>query len=168
MKIYVKDTHTGSVHEVGSNKHDSLIIENGALYYRNLQNGEGTRCGGYVFCTSDGQSDFNNDEYDNYYHVGFSEKKYQKQYEEDIKKLHQMLLESDKESFLYGLTEKTPSEFFKKFGQTPFSTVFPNWKNTTCGKKMFDKYHFYMVVETTKALELEIIKKFNLTFIEEK
>ena len=87
MKIYVKDTLNGSIHQVGTDRHDSLVLIDGGLFYYNLQNGEGTYGGGYLFCTEDGNTDFNNEEYDNYYHIGFTEEKFKKQYEKNMGKL---------------------------------------------------------------------------------
>ena len=59
--LYVKDRHTGLVHKVGTNKHDSLWVDSyGTVCYQNLQNGDG--CGsaskideeaGYEFIPSD-------------------------------------------------------------------------------------------------------------------
>lgn len=61
IDLYVKDRHTGLVHKVGTNKHDSLWVDSyGTVYYQNLQNGDG--CGsasktdkeaGYEFIPSD-------------------------------------------------------------------------------------------------------------------
>ena len=40
IDLYVKDRHTGLVHKVGTNKHDSLWVDSyGTVYYQNLQNG---------------------------------------------------------------------------------------------------------------------------------
>lgn len=91
MKIFVKDTYTGRVHEVGSDSHDSLILIDGGLHYYNLQNGEGTYGGGYAFCTENGNIDFNNDEYDNYYHIGFSSKEFEEQHNKNLQKLMKVL-----------------------------------------------------------------------------
>jgi len=93
MKIYVKDTHSGRVHQVGTDRHDSLVIIDGGLHYYNLQCGEGTYGGGYQFCTEDGNTDFNNEEHDNYYHIGFTEERFKKQYEEDMEKLKKLIKE---------------------------------------------------------------------------
>lgn len=67
MRLYVKDTYTNKVREVGLNRHDALWVVNGALHYRNFQNGEGTLGGGYVWCDKNGNTDFDNEEYDSYY-----------------------------------------------------------------------------------------------------
>lgn len=92
MKIFVKDTETGKVHQVGTDRHDSLTLIDGGLHYYNLQCGEGTYGGGYQFCTENGNTDFNNEEYDNYYHIGFTEERFKKQYEENMKKLKEIIL----------------------------------------------------------------------------
>lgn len=54
VKIYLKDNTDGTVHEYGTNPHDALMVEDGALKYTNLQNGDGTPTG-YSFCTVDGK-----------------------------------------------------------------------------------------------------------------
>lgn len=53
--IVVKDKSTGKEHIVGSDIHDSLILEDsGTLMYRNLQNGEGSgEFGAYEFVSND-------------------------------------------------------------------------------------------------------------------
>ena len=44
--LFIKDKYTGWIHRVGSNKHDSLYVdEKGTIHYFNLQNGDG--CIGY-------------------------------------------------------------------------------------------------------------------------
>ena len=91
MKIFVKDTHSGRVHQVCTDRHDSLTLFDGGLYYYNLQNGEGTMGGGYQFCTKDGNTNFNNEEHDNYYHIGFTNEKFKEQYEKDMEKLKEVL-----------------------------------------------------------------------------
>ena len=53
VKLYLKDNTTGTIHEYGTNRHDALMVSNGALKYQNLQNGDGTPTG-YSFCTVDG------------------------------------------------------------------------------------------------------------------
>lgn len=56
MNIYVKDTHTGRVHEVGTDSHDALYISNaGHIDFINLQICEGTQYGGYIFCDENGE-----------------------------------------------------------------------------------------------------------------
>ncbi len=40
MNIWVKDKTTEKVHQVGTDVHDSLIVVDGVILYRNLQNGE--------------------------------------------------------------------------------------------------------------------------------
>lgn len=57
VKLYVRDNTSGSVHEYGTNQHDSLILqEDGSLHYENLQNGTGTMFPeeGYTFVREDG------------------------------------------------------------------------------------------------------------------
>lgn len=41
--LYVRDKMTGTVHKVGTDKHDALTVwSNGVVVYENLQNGDGT------------------------------------------------------------------------------------------------------------------------------
>lgn len=57
VKIYLKDNTSGTIHEYGTNPHDSLILqEDGSLHYENLQNCTGTQFPeeGYTFCNEDG------------------------------------------------------------------------------------------------------------------
>lgn len=56
--MYIKDLETGKVRRYGTNPHDSLVIsEDGrTLSYYNLQNGDGSRSGGYVFCDEEGKT----------------------------------------------------------------------------------------------------------------
>lgn len=52
FNIWVKDKHTGDIHQVGSDVHDDLRLLNGRIEYYNLQNGDGTLNsgdGGYEF-----------------------------------------------------------------------------------------------------------------------
>ena len=91
MKIYVKDMASNVVHEVGSDRHDSLMLIDGGLYYYNLQCGEGTYGSGYKFCDENGNTDYDNEELDNFYHIGFSEERFKEQYEKDMKKLKEVL-----------------------------------------------------------------------------
>lgn len=53
--MYIKDTLTGTIRKYGSERHDSLMISNDGtrLYYYNLQCGEGSQFGTYVFCTDE-------------------------------------------------------------------------------------------------------------------
>lgn len=46
--IWVEDTFSGTVHQVGTDPHDSLMLLEGAVHYENLQNG-GTLGGEYKF-----------------------------------------------------------------------------------------------------------------------
>jgi hypothetical protein len=73
MILYVKDTTTGAIREVGKDQHDALWLYGGALHYRNLQNGEGTLGGGYKWCDRNGNTEFDNDEYDNYLPIDMTE-----------------------------------------------------------------------------------------------
>lgn len=51
VQLYIKDNVDGSVHEYGSNPHDSLILrEDGSIVYLNLQNSDGSDHGSYQFC----------------------------------------------------------------------------------------------------------------------
>lgn len=44
IDLYIRDKQTGKVHMVGSDRHDSLWVDdNGTVHYHNLQNGDG--CG---------------------------------------------------------------------------------------------------------------------------
>ena len=53
-RLWVKDNEDGSVHEVGTDKHDSLYVgADGIVQYYNLQNGDGTFGGGYSFVPCD-------------------------------------------------------------------------------------------------------------------
>ena len=55
VQLYIKDNVYGSVHEYGSNRHDSLLLrDDGSIVYQNLQNGDGSEYGGYQFCDKDG------------------------------------------------------------------------------------------------------------------
>lgn len=52
--IFVRDKTDGSVHRVGSDRHDSIDVRDGVVHYYNLQNGEGTgECGDYEFVDSE-------------------------------------------------------------------------------------------------------------------
>ena len=54
---------TGEVRKYGTNRHDSLSISDDGrcLYYRNLQNGDGSQYGDYRFCDEDGKLPEEND-----------------------------------------------------------------------------------------------------------
>lgn len=55
MKLFVKDNTTGKVHEVGTNVHDSLWLnDDGSIHYYNMQIGEGTYANGFSFCDENG------------------------------------------------------------------------------------------------------------------
>lgn len=65
LRLYIKDNVTGKVHEYGTDRHDSLILqEDGSIHYLNLQNGTGTRFSeeGYSFCLKDGSDPRNSEE----------------------------------------------------------------------------------------------------------
>ena len=47
--------------------------------------------GGYKFCDKNGNTDYGNEEQDNFYHIGFSEEKFRKQYEKEMKLLKKVL-----------------------------------------------------------------------------
>ena len=51
--MYIKDLETGEVRKYGTDHHDSLMISNDGkcLYYKHLQNGEGSEYGDYRFVT---------------------------------------------------------------------------------------------------------------------
>lgn len=53
--MWIKDTLTGRVHEYGD-RHDALVISEDGRYltYENLQNGDGSMFGDYVFTDKDG------------------------------------------------------------------------------------------------------------------
>lgn len=54
VRLFVRDVSTGTVHELGTDVHDSLIRnDDGSLSYYNLQNGCGT-ADEYEFCLPDG------------------------------------------------------------------------------------------------------------------
>ena len=48
-QLEILDTDNGTSHIVGTNVHDVLYVENGVVYYSNLQNGEGSKYGTYKF-----------------------------------------------------------------------------------------------------------------------
>lgn len=74
LRLFVKDNMDGSVHEYGTNRHDSLCLqEDGSLHYENLQSGTGTMFPdeGYSFCLSDGTiPDLDHPEYDGCIDIG--------------------------------------------------------------------------------------------------
>ena len=48
INVWVKDKHSGSIHQVGTDNHDSLVVIDGEVRYYNLQNGDGSsKDGGY-------------------------------------------------------------------------------------------------------------------------
>lgn len=170
MKIYVKDSLYNVVHEVGTDRHDSLIVENGCLYYYNLQNGEGTRFGGYKFCDKYGNTNYNNKEYDNYYHIGFSCEEYEEKYNNQIKGTQKELEKKSNEEnyFMYGHKERTATEFVKKNKGITFSKAFPSWHTTKLSAEQYEKYGFSLITMTRKPLSDEIVERYGLTFVGEK
>lgn len=57
LRLWIKDNANGTVHEYGTNPHDSLILqEDGSLHYENLQCCAGTMFPeeGFSFCREDG------------------------------------------------------------------------------------------------------------------
>lgn len=57
VRLFLKDNINGTVHEYGTDEHDSLVLQDdGSLHYYNLQNGTGTKFPeeGYSFCRADG------------------------------------------------------------------------------------------------------------------
>ncbi len=57
LRLWVKDNTSGAVHEYGTNRHDSLVLqEDGSLHYENIQCCAGTMFPeeGYSFCREDG------------------------------------------------------------------------------------------------------------------
>lgn len=56
--MYIKDTYSGIVRLYGTNCHDSLLVskDGRTLSYYNLQNGDGSRSGSYVFCDENGKT----------------------------------------------------------------------------------------------------------------
>lgn len=53
--LYIKDNeNNGQIHKIGTDRHDSLYVdETGKVQYTNLQNGDGSRYGGYEFVRTD-------------------------------------------------------------------------------------------------------------------
>ncbi|MCM1327763.1 MAG: hypothetical protein NC243_11240 [Lachnoclostridium sp.] len=46
--LYVIDKHSGKIHKIGDNPHDSFYVDSqGVLHYYNLQNGDGCSGDGY-------------------------------------------------------------------------------------------------------------------------
>lgn len=57
LRLFIKDNTTGHIHEYGTDKHDSLILqEDGSLHYEHLQVCVGTKYPeeGFSFCLEDG------------------------------------------------------------------------------------------------------------------
>ena len=57
LRLFIKDNTNGHVHEYGTDKHDSLILqEDGSLHYEHLQGCVGTKYPeeGFSFCLEDG------------------------------------------------------------------------------------------------------------------
>lgn len=53
--MWLRDNEDGEVRQYGTNHHDALVISDDGryLYYENLQNGDGSRGGGYSFVTDE-------------------------------------------------------------------------------------------------------------------
>ena len=53
--MWLRDNEDGKVRQYGLNHHDALVIsaDGRYLYYENLQNGDGSRGGGYSFVTDE-------------------------------------------------------------------------------------------------------------------
>ena len=53
--MWIRDNEDGEVRQYGTNHHDALVIsaDGRHLYYENLQNGDGSRGGGYSFVTDE-------------------------------------------------------------------------------------------------------------------
>lgn len=58
MNIWVKDTLSGYVHQVGTDPHDSLEMFYGVVHYVNMQCMEGTLGGGYEFAEAPDVEDY--------------------------------------------------------------------------------------------------------------
>jgi hypothetical protein len=61
MNLWVKDKADGSIHQVGTDVHDSLQLFDGYVEYYNLQNGCGTlhgNLGEYIFVDEPEMSEF--------------------------------------------------------------------------------------------------------------
>lgn len=57
VRLFIRDNSSGTIHEYGTNPHDSLILnKDGSLHYENLQNCCGTLYPeeGYTFVLADG------------------------------------------------------------------------------------------------------------------
>lgn len=57
LQLFIKDNTTGHIHEYGTDKHDSLILqEDGSLHYEHMQSCVGTKYPeeGFSFCLEDG------------------------------------------------------------------------------------------------------------------
>lgn len=57
-RLYVLDKRRGSIHRIGDDRHDSLIVMNDEVHYHNMQNGDGGTCVdkegyGYVILRTD-------------------------------------------------------------------------------------------------------------------
>ena len=71
--MFIKDLETGKVRRYGTNPHDSLVISDDGrtLSYYNLQNGDGSGHGNYVFCDDEGKTPAEIDIPDNiYFNIG--------------------------------------------------------------------------------------------------
>lgn len=54
--MWIRDNESGDVHRYGTNHHDALAVSDDGrcLYYENLQNGDGSKYGGYSFTDENG------------------------------------------------------------------------------------------------------------------
>ena len=57
IELHIKDLSDGTVRKFGKNPHDSLLIRDGVIEYKNLQNGDGSPSG-YCFCYADGETNW--------------------------------------------------------------------------------------------------------------
>lgn len=49
IQLRILDKDTGHEHIIGTDPHDTLYVEDGVVYYYNLQNGDGSKYGCYRF-----------------------------------------------------------------------------------------------------------------------
>lgn len=57
MDIWVKDTHSGKIHQVGTDNHDSLELIDDKVEYVNLQSNGGTYGGDFIFVEAPSRKD---------------------------------------------------------------------------------------------------------------
>lgn len=58
INLWVKDNFDGTIHQVGTDGHDSLDFLDGKVVYVNLQNGTGTLSGDYEFVDAPNLTDY--------------------------------------------------------------------------------------------------------------